>query len=132
MIGRLTGQFDFVERVKIEVFLWRDEGTVWAIKTGGDEERLVAILFQQLDRFGGDFAVSLLFVGTFRREQRERTAQRTLWRQSMQQMLFVLIATARINDLVPRWRVIQPTRADLAWHAIVINLADARGVIPVV
>ena len=63
---------DLVERVEVEVFLRRDVGAVRAIETGGDEEELVLVGFQQFDDFGGDFPVGLFVVGAFgARNERE-------------------------------------------------------------
>src|SRR5262249_5268561 len=88
-----TWRGDLLQRVEVEIFLRRDVGTVRAVEAGGDEERPVAVLLQQLDRLRGDFAVGVLRVGGRRGVERERAAEAALRREIGQRLLLFFVDT---------------------------------------
>ena len=59
--GRVR-QLDLSQRVQIEVFPRRDQRCVRTEESGGDEEGLIAMPFEQADRFIGDHAIGLFVV----------------------------------------------------------------------
>src|SRR5688572_24230908 len=104
---------------------------MWPVKAGGDEERFVAMSLDQFDGFRRDLAVGLFFVGPFGLEHGHRTSQSAHRREIGDLRLFILITTAWIDYLLPRWGIVQTIGADVAGIAVVINLAHARGEVTV-
>jgi len=75
VLGRFFGQRDLVQRVEGKVGAGGDVRHMGPIKAHGEEERLVLVLFQEADGFGGDLAVGLLGVGALGLQPAEGRAQ---------------------------------------------------------
>src|SRR4029450_7494827 len=96
------------------------------IEAGADEKRPVLVLLQERDGLGGYLAVGVLLVTGRRRLEPEGAAAPAAWRVIREQPLFVLVDPARVDHLVPRRRIVEAARADVARIAVVVNLADTR------
>jgi len=125
VVWRFLRQKNLFERIKVEIFFRRDIRNVRTIKAGGDEEWPIFMLLEQPYCFGSDFSVSLFFVRAFGFHPAKSSAQLTLPSEIDNVRLVVAVASARIDELVPRGRVVQPAGPDLAGDAVVIDFADA-------
>jgi hypothetical protein len=112
-----------IQRVLVEVLRRGDERAVRPIEPRGDEERTVLVLLEQGNRFAGDLAVRVLVVGRRRRVERERAAEPASRREVRQLRFLVFVDAARIDEQVPRGRVVEAAGADVAGIPVVINLA---------
>ena len=116
-----------LERIEAEVLRGRDEGTVRAIEAGGEEERPVAMLFEQRNRLAGHLAVGVRLVWRRRRVVSQRAAEAlTLRREVGQHRLLVLVDAAGVHRVIPRGRIVEPRRPYLPWIAVVVDLPDTR------
>ena len=116
-----------------------------------EEERLVALLTQEVDRLRGDLAVGLLGVGAIGSEPADRAAVVTGAHEDLTHLalglvgggagrdadgedliLVVAVASAGIPDAFPGLRVIESVGADLLRHAVVVELTDAGDRVAVV
>ena len=87
--ARLRGRFgnaaaesgSSIERIQVEILLRRDVRAVRPVEAGGEEERPVLVLLEELDGLGGDLAVGLLLVGAGERSKAERAAQAAVGRE---------------------------------------------------
>ena len=93
----------------------------------------VLVLFEQADRLVGHLAVGVLLVRAgLVRQKRHRGAQAPLGRV-VHDVGFEggLVASGRVEPLLPRRPVVQAARADVARVAVVVHLADAGDVVAV-
>jgi hypothetical protein len=120
----LLGQRQLVSGVHLEVFLRRDVRRVRPIEATGDEEGLVLVLFEQLDRHFRADGVGLFAVFAIGGQPAWSAAE--LARRKTEDLgLVVPVAAAGVVLRHPRRRVVQAVGADVAGHAVVIELADA-------
>ena len=143
-LGRAVGpvgrarQAELILRVEVEIALRGYVGRVRAEEAHGQEERLVALLAEERLGLRGDLAVRLLGVRALRGQPRQRRpvvvgahldaggSPGPLARDDREDLVLVVaIATARVPDLLPGTRVIQPVGADLLGYAVVVEFADA-------
>ena len=132
VVRRALRKGDAVERIKVEVFLWRNVRAVRAEESHREKERRVLVLFEQLNRLRRDLPVRLLLVRALRREPRQRSTEPAAFARllrTLKQRLLVLVASARAEGLVPRLRIVEPRRPDVARHPVVEHLPDARDVV---
>ena len=79
----------------------------------------MGMLFQQFNRGRRAATVSLLQIRSVGGQPRKGRAKTRAGRDRKDLVLVVLVATARIDNLLPRLRVVQTAGADPAWHAVV-------------
>jgi hypothetical protein len=98
------------------------------IEPHGQKEGFVVALesLQQLDRFDCGNPVGLLGIRSIVGEPAHRSAELSR-PQGEDPVVNLAIAAARVDGEVPRRVVVQPAAADRVRHAVVIQLADARG-----
>ena len=96
------------------------------VESGADEERPILVFLEERDRFGSDFAVGVRLVRCRRCVIRERAAELPRRREIGQLCFLVFVDPARIDEDIPRRRIVQPAGADLSGISVVIDLADAR------
>ncbi len=126
-----VGKTDRVERVKVEVFLGRDEGRVGPEEAGRDEERFVPFFSHEFDRFGGDHAVGLFFVSTIGGEPAKGTADLAV-RFGIEDEVFVgFVAADGIDDTLPRRLVIEAVGADAGGDVVVVDFTHTGHVIAI-
>ena len=83
------------------------------------------MLFQEVNRCRRALAVGLLRVVAISRQPSGAWPEPRTGRDRKDLVLVVFVATPRIDDLLPRLRVVETAGANLSRHAVVIQLADA-------
>ena len=86
------------------------------------------MLLEQFNPAFGRDAIGLLIVRSIGRQPGQGTPQPALRIQIGQLVLIILIAPARIDDIVPRLGVIQTIGPDLSRHAVVEYFSNPRHV----
>ena len=134
MVRGFGRKLDFLQRIEVEILVRRDVGGVRLVEAGGQEERLILVLLQQLDRFEGDFAVGVLLVLAHLVVEKthggaETAPGRVVYDVRLEHRL---VPAGRVDEMVPRRRIIEPAGADVAGVAVVIDFPDASGIIAVV
>jgi len=132
VLGRLFGEGNFFEWVKIEVFARGDVRDMGTIEADSEEEGLVFVRFEEADRFGSDLAVGLFFIGAFSLHPAERSTE-TAAGQKIDDVGFIVAVTAPwVDEFVPGRGIVKAAGADLSRDAVVVKLPHARGEIAVV
>ena len=145
------GQLHLILRVLGEVRLRRDVGRVRTEEADREEERLIALLAEEVDRLRGDLAVGLFGIGAVGGEPAQGATVITRAHEDLahlarvlrcgragrdadrEDLVFVIaVAAAGIPDSFPRLRVVEAVGADLLRHAVVVELTDAGDGVAVV
>lgn len=120
-----VGETDLFERIHLEVFLRGNEGGVGAKESGGDEEGLVLLFVHHLDRFGGDHAVGLFFVGALGGEPTEGATDFAGGLGIEDEVFVGLVATDWIDRSLPGGRVVKAIGADAGGDVVVVDFSNA-------
>ena len=103
------------------------------VETHREKEGLALVFLEEPNRFGRDLAISVVFVAAFGiAQKRHRRAEPALRREIRDVRLERgLVDTRRIDDFLPRSRVVEAARADVTRIAVVVDFSNPRGVIAV-
>ena len=133
--GHFEYGFDFIQWVMSRVMGGRDVRRVRAVKTDGEEKGfagLVRVIFlEEFHSSEGGLAIGVFLVFAVEQQPAHRAAVRA-GAQGDDLVLLRAINADGVDDLVPRRLVVHAIGADLGGHAVMINLADARGKVAVI
>jgi hypothetical protein len=95
------------------------------VETRGDEERTFPAFLEESDGFRRHLTIGVLLVSRGGRVVRQRAAKSAARREIGDLSLFVLVDPSRIDEHLPRRRIVQTAGADVPRVPVVVNLADA-------
>ena len=125
---------NLIQRILFKVGSGRYVGRVRPVKTNGQKQRLARLRSVMLlkQRYGGAGAQGVgVFALVVVKAQPAQGAPELARRQGMDPVVHFTIDTARVDDVVPRERIVQTVGTDLPGYAIVKYLTYPCGIIAV-
>jgi hypothetical protein len=105
---------------------------VRAEKSDAEEKRLLLVLAHEFDRFGGDHAIGLLFVGAIGCEPAQGCADFAVWFQVGDKVFLFGVASFGVDDLIPGLGIVEAIGSNLMGNAVVVEFSHAHGFVSVV